>query len=417
MAIVNLSLYLAVFGALALIIAASSASLRRWPVSEPMLGLLAGLLLGPQLLGHLQPPQGDIELLREAANVLLAVSVMGVALQFPMKSIRTQVRALTVLLVFVLPLMAAVTTGLGWLLLGLPLVSALLLGVALCPTDPVLASNVVGGRLAERDVPRRIRQLLLVESGANDGLALPFVVVAIACTGAITAGSAGAEALWQVGGALLIGTTAGWCGGKALRIGEKHGSTESGPMLFFAVTLAIGVLGLSDLLHADGVLAVFIGGLAFNFAATGEERESEVRIDEAVNRFVVLPVFMLLGLMLPWEDWGALGWSGFAFAVAVLIFRRLPVVLAFAPLLRIRLRDAIYLGWFGPVGVAAVFYLLLIEHRIGLDTEIYAAGTLVIALSTVVFGLTAAPGRLLYRRAAGDEEQWVAWDSNPEPTD
>lgn len=386
-----------------MVIAASSASLRKWPVSEPMLGLLAGVLLGPHVLGALQPPADQAAILREVTNLLLALSVMGVALQFPARSIRKEVRAISILLLIVMPLMAAMTTGLGWLLLGLPLAGCILLGAALCPTDPVLASNVVGGRLAEHDIPRRTRKLLLIEAGANDGLALPIVLIAIAVTGAVTLGGTVLESLWQVAGALLIGASAGWCGGKALRIGEKHGSTETGPMLFFAVALAIGILGLSDLVHADGVLAVFIGGLAFNFATTGRERESEVRIDEAVNRFAVLPLFMLFGMVLPWEDWSRLGAGGILFAGAVLLLRRLPVVLALAPLLRLKFRDAIYLGWFGPVGVAALFYLLLIEDRIGLDPAVYGAGTLVIALSTVAFALTAAPGRVVYRRAAGEK--------------
>ncbi|AEF41923.1 cation:proton antiporter domain-containing protein [Hoyosella subflava] len=397
----NISLYLAVFGGLSLIIAAFSASLRKWPVSEPMLGLLAGALLGPQFVGALYAPEDSASLLREAANLLLAVSVMGVALQFPLRTIRTHTRPLLILLLVAMPLMAAIAAGIGWAILGVPLVACALLGASLCPTDPVLASNVVGGRFAERDVPQRTRQLLLLESGANDGLALPLVLVAIALTGVATAGSTAIESLWQLSGAVVVGVITGWCGGKALRAGERHGSTESGPMLFFAVTLAVGILGLSDLVHTDGVLAVFVGGLAFSFATTGREREAEVRIDEAVNRFAVLPLFMLLGMSLPWQDWKSLGVQGLIFAAAVLVLRRLPVILLLAKALKLRLRDAVYLGWFGPIGVAALFYLLLIDQRIGLDSELYAAGTLVIAVSTVVFGLTAASGRVLYRRASG----------------
>ena len=89
------------------------------------------------------------------------------------------------------------------------------------------------------------------------------------------------------------------------------------------------------------------------------------------------------------------------FPVAVLLLRRLPVLLVLARPLRLRLRDAIFLGWFGPIGVSAVFYLMLSEDEGVSDPRLWAAGSLVVVASTVAHGITAAPGRRLYRRAAG----------------
>lgn len=121
----------------------------------------------------------------------------------------------------------------------------------------------------------------------------------------------------------------------------------------------------------DGILAVFVAGLAFNHGATGPDRADDVSIDEAVNRFLVLPLFVGFGVVLPWSAWSPPGWHGPAL-----------------------------LGWFGPIGVSALFYLALEAERLAVDPVVLAAGSLVVAASTVVHGTTSAPGRLLYRRAA-----------------
>lgn len=218
----------------------------------------------------------------------------------------------------------------------------------------------------------------------------------------MTAGQAAADALWQVLGAVALGVLAGWLGGRALRAGEAHGATAHGPMLLFTVLLALLVLGLSGVLHLDGVLAAFVAGLAFNLTSTGSERTAEVEIDEAVNRFAVLPMFVLLGATIPWTEWGELGWAAIVLALAVLLLRRLPVLLLLKRPLHLGWPDALYLGWFGPVGVSAVFYLTLEAEELGLPETVMAAGIMIVVVSTVAHGVTSSAGRLLYRRLTGE---------------
>lgn len=397
----SIDIVLATVGVLGVGVAALSAKMRRLPLSEPLLGLAAGVLLGPYVLDVLSLPPLTVEhgLLHETSRILLAVSVMAVALRYPMADVLRQWRPVAVLLAVAMPAMAAVTAGLGWALLSMPLATAVLLGAALCPTDPVLASNVVTGEAAEEDLPARNRQILSLESGANDGLALPLVLAAVAVAGGMGAGTAALESLWQVAGAVLMGAASGWAGGRALRWGERYGATDPAPALFFTVVLALGILGVAGLIHVDGVLAVFVGGLAFNLTSTGSERTAEVPIDEAINRFAVLPLFVLLGAALPWPQWAELGWAGVGLVVAVLALRRVPVLLLLRRPLRLSMPDALYLGWFGPIGVSALFYLTLEAERMGADETVLAAGSLVLAASTVIFGVTAVAGRVLYRRA------------------
>lgn len=401
----TLDVLLAVVGLLAVVVATMSAKMRSLPLSEPLLGLVAGVLLGPQCIGVLSISTLVVEqsVLHEMSRILLAISVMAVALRYPFNDIRRHGTALAILLLLVLPVMAVVSAGLGWAILGMPLAAAALFGAAISPTDPVLASSVVTGKAAEKTLPARDRQLLSLESGSNDGLALPLVLIAIAVAGPLTAGAAIAESLWQVVGSVLLGAGIGWLGGKALRLGARHGATASAPALFFTVVLALGILGAAGVLKVDGVLAVFIGGLAFNVVGTGSERTSEVSIDEAVNRFAVLPLFVLFGAALPWQHWRDLGWQGVVLVVAVLVLRRIPVVALMKRPLRLRTPDALYLGWFGPVGVSALFYLTMEAERLGADAEVLAAGSLVLAASTIAFGVTGVFGRKLYHRAVTDE--------------
>lgn len=391
-------------GLLGVVVAALSAKMRQLPLSEPMLGLAAGVVLGPPALDVLRVGSFTDEhsILHEASRVLLAVSVMAVALRYPFSAARTRWRPVALLLLVVMPVMAVVTAALGWALLSIPLATALLLGAALCPTDPVLASAAVTGDDAERDLPERDRQVLSLESGANDGLALPLVLGAIAVAGGVTAGNAALTSLWEVFGALAVGAIMGYLGGRALQWGEERGATASAPALFFTVVLALGILGVAGLAETDGILAVFVGGLVFNAVGTGRDRTAEVPIDEAINRFAVLPLFVLFGAALPWTDWVQLGWAGIALAIAVLLLRRIPILYLLRKPLALGRPDALYLGWFGPVGVSALFYLTLEADEMDLDPVVLSAGSLVLAVSTVAFGLTGVLGRILYTRATAD---------------
>lgn len=400
----TLDVLLIAVGALGVLVAALSARIRRLPVSEPLLALVVGVLVGPEVLRVLPLPPITAEhaTVHDATRILLVISVTGVALRYPFGSVRAQLRPVSILLLVAMPAMALISTGLTAGILGATLGAALLLGTAICPTDPVLASSVVTGKPAEQDLPARDRQILSLESAANDGLALPFVLAAIAFAGPMTAGQAAVEVLWQVLGAVALGVLAGWLGGRALRAGEKHGATAHGPMLLFTVLLALLVLGLSGVLHLDGVLAAFVAGLAFNLTSTGGERTAEVEIDEAVNRFAVLPMFVLLGATLPWTVWGKLGWAAILLALAVLLLRRLPVLLLLKRPLHLGWPDALYLGWFGPVGVSAVFYLTLEAQELGLPETVMGAGIMIVVASTVAHGVTSSAGRLLYRRLTGE---------------
>lgn len=368
------------------------------PVTAPMVGLLAGVTLGPHALGVVVvAPQARTGLLLEATRLLLALSLMGAALRFPARSLVPVARSVAGLVGLAMPLAAAATAALAGWILRLPVGLAALLGACLSPTDPVLASGVVSGEAAEDHLPRPLRQALTVESAANDGLALPLVLLALAPV--LGEGILGGAALaaYQVAVAVVLAVPAGYGAARALVAVSRRRQVDHTSELLLTLFLAVAVLGLARLVDGDGVLAVFVAGVAYNAAIGPEKRSAQDAIDEAFNRFLVAPAFVLFGALLPLPAWVELGWAAVPFAVAVLVLRRPPAVFALRPVLGLSPLDAGFAGWFGPMGVSALFYLALsIDEGVG-DPRLFAAGTLAVAASTVVHGLTAMPGRRWYR--------------------
>ncbi|TNH28630.1 sodium:proton exchanger [Micromonospora orduensis] len=398
----RLLLAYALIGGLGVLLAFWSSAIRRTVLSEPLLALGLGVLVGPALgLVDLADRLGA-ELIREVSRVLLAVSLMAVALRFSLAGYRAVLRPVLVLLSAGMVGMAVLSAGLSWLVLGVPLGLAALLGSCLTPTDPVLASGIVSGGPAERQLPERLRQVISGESGGNDGLAFPLVVLALAGIGAKPWADQVTAALWGVFGAVLVGLVLGWLAGHAVRAASRRETLDHGSLLIFAVLLGIAALGVARVLDTDGILAAFVTGLAYSRVIGDQPRIAEQKLDDSLTRYLVLPLFFLLGVELPWRDWLDAGWRLPLFAVAVLLVRRLPVVLALKRPLRLPWRELVFLGWFGPIGVSALFYLAFSADEGAQDRLLWTAGSLVVALSVVVHGVTATPGRRWY--AAGHPE-------------
>lgn len=407
----ELDVALLTIGALVLVLGLLSGWVRKSILSEPLIALATGAVLGPQVTGLLDLTRwGDpYEILRHATRLTLAISLMAVALRLPRGQVRRHFRALTTLLGLGMPAMWIASTLLTLLILGVPAPVAILMGAAITPTDPVVAAAIVTGKVAESNLPSRIRHVLSAESGANDGLALPFVATGIVL---VTTGPGGEWGHWflkgvllEVGGALLFGLVVGFVAGRLLEWALGKREIENTSRLAYTIALSLAALGGASVLHLNEVLAVFVTGLSFDNAVSEGDRAEEQGIQEAINRFFMLPIFVLLGMALPWQHWGELGVRGVLLAVAILLVRRLPAILLLRPLLfHVRSRaDALYVGWFGPIGVAALYYALHAKHRTGSDLP-WAVVTMIVVASLFAHGLSATPLTRLYGRRGGQVE-------------
>ena len=403
----TLNIALMTVGAVVLLVGLFSEPLKRSILSVPLICLAAGVLLGPAVIGVLDPAEwGDqATILEQAARLTIAISLMGVALRLPSGYPLRSWRSLAVLLGPVMTLMWLASGLLTFFVLGVPLWAAMLIGPVITPTDPVVSSTIVQGDLAEKNLPARVRHLLSGESGANDGLAYLLVFLSILML-EHPPGEALREwlvrvLLWEVGAAVVLGALMGYGAGRLLDLARSRGYITQPSYLAYTLALSLAVLGSTRLLDTDGILAVFAAGVALNVAVKTEDANQEENIQEAVNRFFVLPVFVLFGLALPWGEWAELGWKGPVLAALVLLLRRLPWVLAFTPLIPRAggARDGLFVGWFGPIGIAALYYATLAEHEAGLH-EAWVVGSLVISASVLAHGVSAAPLTRFYGRYA-----------------
>ncbi len=395
---------LVVVGTTVLVLGVLSRLIKRLMLSSVLLALLVGIVVGPQGLAvvELASQHESRKVMEELARVTLAIALMGTGLQITRADLRENLRRYASLLTVGMVGMW-VLTGLGaWLILDLPFWAGFLLGAILTPTDPVVASALVTGPLASENLPRRLRRTLQIESGANDGLALPFVLLAafmLTKPSGTALGDWVGEAAKQVGLAVVVGLAVGYAAGRLSEASVRARDLEEPNLLGVGLALALTTLGLVHLLGGSGILATFIAALTFSALLEERVRERVEEAQETVTKFLILPAFMLFGAVLPWSEWEALGLAGIAFAAWVLLLRRPPVVpVALAPT-GADGRSIAFLGWFGPLGVAAIFYATYVERFAIPDGErIFAAATLAICASVVVHSLTATPGVRLFAR-------------------
>src|ERR671910_120359 len=402
---------LAAVGGLLLLLGVVGGLLKeRTPISELLIALLAGVLIGPAALGLLDLAAlgNQTLILEEAALLTLGIALVGVALRLPVGYASSNWRLLVVLLGVLMPLMWIVSGLLVYLILGVPFWVAVLIGAIVTPTDPVVASSIVAGGVAERNLPAPLRQAISSESGFNDGLALPFVVLPVLVLteppGEVLGHWLTHTVLLEIVGGAVVAALMGYAAGKTLRWAERKETMERTSLLTISLALSLSVLGVTELLHLNGVLAAFVAGIVFNFAGSSDAKESQEEIQEAISRFFDLPIFVILGMALPWEGWLYLGWRGPLLVVAVLLLRPPPTVVALRPLLgplRGRAKDVLFLGWFGPIGAAALYYATFSLRETGIE-EAWVVGSLIICASVVIHGVSATPLTKLYGRLPED---------------
>jgi sodium/hydrogen antiporter len=397
---------LAAVGLLVLVLGLLSSTLKKTIFAVPLLALLAGVAMGPAALGLLDPAAWELDtdlLLEEAARASMAIALMGVALRLPPRFLFRQWRSMAVLLGLVMPVMWLASALLSYGLLGTGFLLALLIGAVVTPTDPIVATAIVTGDVAERNIPEPVRHAISGESGANDGLAYPLVMLpALLLT--LPAGEAWSRWLLQdlfvsVGAGLLYGVLLGLGAGYLLRKAEAKSMIDRHSFLAYTVALSLLTLAGGELLGVNGVLAVFAAGVAFDQMVGGHERAEEENVQEAFNQFFTLPIFVLFGLMLPWPAWFALGWNALLLPLAILLLRRLPALLLLRSAVPVlpQGRDAAYAGWFGPIGVAALLYASSAKTLTGEDL-VWTVGSLVVFASVLVHGMSASPLTRFYGR-------------------
>ena len=367
-----------------------SARLERFDVTAPITFVLAGVVLthGPLRPLGFAPSHEAVKGLAELTLVLVLFSD---ASRVGLRDLRHDMGLCVRLLGIGLPL----TIGLGTLLAvalftGMNAWLALVVGAALAPTDAALGA----GMMVNPAVPARIRRLINVESGLNDGIATPFVLVAVA--GAATAehesGIGPGAAVAELALGVLIGAVVGGVGGFAVKTARQRDWVAEG----FAGTAVLALAGCayacSLALHGNGFIAAFIGGLAFG-AIGGRRSEGLIPFVEETGALVSLLVWLSFGAVEVVPALDSLSWQTVVYAVLSLtVIRMLPVAVALIGGGLSRTAVA-FVGWFGPRGLASVVFALIALEDLGDSAAGPAVGiiTVTVLLSVLVHGATADP--------------------------
>jgi sodium/hydrogen antiporter len=418
----DFELGLALFGGLSLILGLLTRWLKQSYFSENILALLIGVLVGPVAFGWIDLADwGDQHLIIErVAEIALAIALMEIALRLPKREFLHHLKSYVILLGALMPLMWLSTGLLVWLLLDLPFWVSMLIGAILTPTDPIVASSVVTGPVAERYLPTRLRDTLWAESGANDGLAYPFVALALLVVGSSFSDSVGewiySVILYETAGAAIIGAAIGYGAAQLLMWAESRHTIENQSFRTFTLALSITTLGVTALAGTKGLLGVFVAGIIFHMVVGQREDEEVEPTQGALDHFFTIPVFALIGITIPLSGWLDLGWPAIVLVVGVILLRRLPTMLLVSRWVG-PLRtwpDALFIGWFGPLGIGALYYAAYVVGETG-DEDAWMVASLVICASIVIHGMTATPLSYLYASRTRDQEYAEGRDQGREP--
>jgi NhaP-type Na+/H+ or K+/H+ antiporter len=333
---------------------------------------------------------GEPELVKVVAEVTLVWMLFADASAVQLTDFRRDLMVYVRLLGVGLPLTILLGGLVAVALLGFGVWPALLVGAALAPTDAALGASV----MSDPTVPSRIRRVLNVESGLNDGIATPIVLVAIA-------GVAADEGIGGVHGpghalvallvGLLVGVLVGGAGGVLIRRARRKrwlSEELSGP-----ATLALALLAYTGTLLVDGngFVAAFVGGLVFgNTAGPGGEKEAYF-VEQSADLAAMISWLIFGALAVPaighWFEWPVIGYA----LLSLTVVRMVPVALALLGSGFDRYSVA-FIGWFGPRGLASVIFALLALEDLGpAAQQVTATIALTVLLSVGAHGLTARP--------------------------
>lgn len=379
-----------------------SGRLQRTPVSAAMVFLLGGWVLSPSLLGWLHLSL-DSEGLRILTEFTLALILFTDAAKANLAMLRNSARLPIRLLGLGLPLTIVVGALLAHLLFpAWPLAEAGILAVALAPTDAALGQPVV----TNPAVPAPLREDLSAESGLNDGICVPFLLFLLTLiSGSLQPSQQvpllGQFFLSQIGVGVLVGVFLAMVGCTLRDRCLERGWIAQDWRPLLAVALPVLAFTLAQLLGGSGFIACFCAGLAMA-GLTRRPQEQDLVAAEGAGDVLSLITWMAFGAVVLPRALAAMTPTALVYALLSLtVVRILPVALALAPM-GLRWSTTLFIGWFGPRGLATiVFAVMVLERDLPHGQQIAGVMALTVAISVMAHGFSAVPLVQRFSRATG----------------
>jgi len=382
---------LAIVALSVLVVAAVSRRLSGTPVTAAMVFVAIGVLVGPEVAGEIDPsPSGED--VRTHAEATLAVVLFADASRSRLDALRREYMVPLRLLGIGLPLTIALGAVLGAVVFRqLTIAEALVLAVLLAPTDAALGQAVV----TDPRLPSRIRQGLNVASGLNDGICVPMLFIVLAAADIESHVASGHHAAMIVAEETGYGTLGGACAGllvsAVVRIGRRHDLIADAWFQVIPVGGAALAYGTAAALGGSGLIAAFLAGMLFG--RWGHESDEASRFNEALGSLLDGLTFLAFGAVLLGPALAELSWSIAIYAVLSLtVVRMLPVALAMLGT-GARRPTSVFLGWFGPRGLASIAFAVIVVEQSHLPhvQTILLTTYATVGLSVLAHRLSAAP--------------------------
>ncbi|EXJ65824.1 uncharacterized protein A1O5_11065 [Cladophialophora psammophila CBS 110553] len=354
-------------------------------LSEALISLVAGIIFSPNATGLIKPLEyaaGSEESLDYITlyftRLVLGVQLVLAGVQLPSRYLYTEWKSLALLLGPGMCGMWVCASLLVWAMVPhLSFLHALAIGACVTPTDPVLSNSIVKGKFADKNIPKPLQKIIIAESGANDGLGYPFLFLALYLIKYTQQGGAG-----QPGGAskamgywfaetwgytillsIVYGAVVGWVAKELLHFAEERKFVDRESFLVFAITLALFITGTCGMVGSDDVLACFIAGNVFTWDDWFRLETQDDSLQPTIDMLLNISVFLWFGAICPWASFRSNHvipiYRLIPLGILILLFRRVPIVFAMHKKIHQieEFQQAAFVGFFGPIGVSAIFYL------------------------------------------------------------
>lgn len=401
-----ISTYVLLFGFISLKIK------QRWYLGEALPAFLAGVAFGPAAARFLKVSQwagddsdGGHDITYDLARLVIGIQLVKVGYQLPRKYLKERFKEMTICL---LPL-----TAIGWLatsgciMLMIPRISflsALIIGSCVACTDPILSQAIAKGPFADNYVRRPLREFISSEAGGNDGFGFPFLLLAVALLryaeapdntasledfdlargipdslgtadiGRFGGGVTRALRHWAIEGVLYMmvlgsgyGALIGFISRKLLNLASKRRWIDNECFALMPVAVGLFIVGTCGCFGSDETLACFVAGNALNWDGLyhAELQARHDAFNSTLETLLNFGICMYLGAVMPWDQFhmpdttGITVWRLIVLGFLILLFRRMPAILLgyrFMPKVCRNWREALFMGYFGPIGVGSIAY-------------------------------------------------------------
>ena len=377
--------YIILGGFTSLFMLCSTVIKERLYIGEATVATICGLIFGPHAANLIDPTTwgNTDQITLEFARIVLVVQCFAVGVELPRAYMERHWRSVTFLLVPVMTFGWLVTSLFIWGMFTphLNWLDSLTCAACVTATDPVLASSVVGkGKFAKR-VPKHLRDLLSAESGCNDGMAFPFIYLALYLVryrpnaNEVALNWICITILYECVFGATYGFIIGYIARRLIRAAHEKNLIDRESFLVFYFVLALFCAGSGSLLGMDDLLIGFSAGVGFSNDGWFTEKTEESHVSNVIDLLINLAFFVYFGTIIPWEQFNSSiinikVWQLVVVAFLVLFFRRIPIMMALKPVIPdIKTwREALFAGHFGPIGVGAIFVAILARAELETDS-------------------------------------------------